>query len=63
MFLLNIINWQPSLKVGIQEIREFDWFKLLAYGICTEPYQYRIGNNDGGSKATSQQEFLRTAIN
>ena len=40
-----IINWQPSLKGLIQEIHEYDWFNLLAYGSGTERYQYRIHSN------------------
>ena len=36
----------------IQEIREYDWFNLLASGSCTERYQYRIRSNHNGSKVT-----------
>ena len=47
-----VINWQPSLKGLIQEIHEYDWFNLLAYGSGTERYQYRIHSNHNGSKVT-----------
>ena len=50
MLYIMFINWQPSLKGRTQEISEFDWFKLLAYGICTERYQYSTRNNHNGSK-------------
>ena len=45
------INWQPYLKGLIQ-----DWFKLLAYVICTERYQYRIRNNHNGTGCPLGQE-------
>ena len=56
------VNWQPYLKGLIKEIREYDWFKLFACGICTERYQYRICNNHNGSKVTCNHEFRRNTV-
>ena len=60
--LLDVINWQPYLKGLIQEICEYDWFKLLASGICTERYQYRIRNYHNGSNVTCSHEFRCNAV-
>ena len=55
--------WQPYLNGLIQEIRKYDWFKLLlAYGICTEQYQYRIRNNHIGSKQCNSIVTLKFAF-
>ena len=59
---VSIAYWQPYLKGLIQEIREYDWFKLLASGICTERYQYCIHNNHNCSKVACNHEFRCNAV-
>ena len=67
-YLIRIfINWQPSLKGQIQEIRKYDWFNLLASGSCTERYQYRIRSNHNGSKVTcnhveTSRKYVLTSV-
>ena len=65
--VLVFINWQPSLKGLIQEIHEYDWFNLLAYGSGTERYQCRIHSNHNGSKVTCDhvetcRKYLVTSV-
>ena len=62
LIIIIFINWQPYLKGLIQEICEYDWFKLLATRIYTERYQYRIRNNHNGSKVTCNHEFRCNAV-
>ena len=50
IIFVKLLNWQPYLKGRIREIREYDWLKLFAYGICTERCLHRILDNHNDKK-------------